>query len=77
MAVFYPAYMSEPPDTAFSSGIREANPGIDTVQDYMDYVDARVDHGGLLLLKKAAPALGAAIIALGIAGTVYWLQTRK
>lgn len=38
MAVFYPAYRSASPDTLFPPKVRTANPGIDTVQNYVDFV---------------------------------------
>jgi hypothetical protein len=39
MSVFYPAYRSVTPDTMMSSLVRSENPGIDTVQDYMNFVE--------------------------------------
>jgi hypothetical protein len=39
MAVFYPTHRDVPPDTMFSAKARKANPGIDTVQDYVNYVE--------------------------------------
>ena len=39
MAVFYPAHRDVPPDTMFSALARKSNPGIDTVQDYVNYVE--------------------------------------
>jgi hypothetical protein len=39
MAVFYPTHRSVKPDTVFSSLVRKQNPGIDTVKDYVNYVE--------------------------------------
>lgn len=41
MAVFYPKYRNVSPDTLFSAAIRNVNPGIDTVQSYVDKVDKK------------------------------------
>ena len=41
MAVFYPKYRTVSPDTAFSSTVKSQNPGIFTVQDYIDFVDGK------------------------------------
>jgi hypothetical protein len=38
MAVFYPSYRYVSPDTMFSTSIQSQNPGIDTVQSYIDFV---------------------------------------
>jgi len=43
MSVFYPAYRNSPADTVFSEKVREVNPGIDTVQDYVDKVDRKIN----------------------------------
>jgi len=42
MSVFYPAYRNVPADTVFSEAIQAQNPGIDTVQAYMDFVKKKV-----------------------------------
>ncbi len=60
LAVFYPAYRSKDADTAFPASVAAANPGIDTVADYVNFV------------KKAGAKLGpgggmAALIGAGIA----------
>lgn len=41
MSVFYPAYRNSDPDTVFPDYIVSKNPGIVTIQDYMDKVDAK------------------------------------
>ncbi len=38
LAVFYPAYRFVSPDTAFPAAVQAQNPGIDTVQSYVDLV---------------------------------------
>lgn len=76
MSVFYPAYMDTSPHTEFPASVQKVNPGIVRVRDYIYFVNSRVNEG-TLMLKKAAPALSAAMIALGIAGMIYWLQRRK
>lgn len=41
LAVFYPKYRNFPPDTVFSDLVKSQNPGINTVQDYIDFVDGK------------------------------------
>jgi hypothetical protein len=41
LAVFYPEYRRLPLDTRFPDCVRAVNPGIDTVQDYIDLVDRK------------------------------------
>lgn len=41
MAVFYPAARSWHPSTAFPANVRKANPNIDTVQDYINFVEGK------------------------------------
>lgn len=54
MAVFYPTHRDVPPDTLFSAKARHDNPGIDTVRDYVNFVEGIKKTGGtsvvLLLL---------------------------
>lgn len=42
MAVFYPAYRNASPDTEFPERVQAANPGIEKVSDYVDFVWSRV-----------------------------------
>lgn len=44
MSVFYPKYRKVDPETVFPDSIQSVNPGIVTVQDYVDLVNRR---GGL------------------------------
>jgi len=55
MSVFYPAFMTVPPDTVFPESVRKVNPGIETVSDYVNKV-----FGSNPTLPLAA------IVALGI-----------
>jgi len=71
MAVFYPAYRNSPPSTIFPESVRKVNPGITTVQDYIDFVDRRI-RTAELRLGKAIPIL---IAAVGI-GVLAWLRSR-
>jgi len=41
LAVFYPDYRKKPIETMFPEYVRAVNPGIDTVQDYIDLVDRK------------------------------------
>jgi hypothetical protein len=60
MAVFYPKYRSVAPDTTFTDSIQKVNPGIKTVQDYINKVD-RVKVQKAVL--KASPLIVAALVA--------------
>ena len=66
MAVFYPAYRNMAPTTEFPPSVQEANKGIRTIQDYIDYVDKRVKNP---LLPKALPLLLIVVVGVGL----YWL----
>lgn len=68
MAVFYPAYRTASPDTVFSETIRAVNPGIDTVSDYINFVDRRIKEPILAYPKRLALPL---ILFIG-AGLYYW-----
>lgn len=69
MAVFYPAYRNMPPDTAFPATVKAQNPGIDTVQDYVNHVEKR-----RVAQAMKGPALGA--IALAGAGLLWYIGKR-
>lgn len=64
LSVFYPAYRNASPDTAFPANVRAQNPGIDTVQDYVDHVEKR-------RTRMAAKTPIAALALAGIAGLWY------
>jgi hypothetical protein len=65
MTVFYPAARDWPPDKQFPDTVRQANPGIDTPRDYLNYV-----YGSL---KKPFPA---AILVAGAGILLYFLLKR-
>jgi len=65
MTVFYPAARSWSPGTAFPDTVRAYNPGIDTVQDYVNYVERKSGT------KTATGIL--VLLALGLAG--YFIYT--
>lgn len=72
MAVFYPNYRKAPPDTIFSEKVRRYNPGITTVQDYINFVDRRVKEEKLVLNQKTM-GIGIVLIA---GATLYFLMRR-
>lgn len=41
MSVFYPAYRRLPANTVFPAAVQSVNPGIVTIQDYIDLVDGK------------------------------------
>jgi hypothetical protein len=67
MAVFYPAARSWNPQSFFPSLVRKQNPGIDTVQDYLDHVEGKI--------TKKTPAL-LALVAL-ICGLIYFYSRKR
>lgn len=70
MAVFYPAYRYKNPSTEFPPHVQKVNPGIDTVQDYIDYVDRRVSN-----FPKSLPPL--ILIAAGGMILYYWKKSKR
>ena len=61
MAIFYPTYRFVPPETVFPTHVQKVNPGIVRVQDYVDFVDARIDKNTMHF-----PFFPTAIIIAGI-----------
>lgn len=41
MSVFYPKYRKADPNTVFPDSVRAVNPGITTVQDYVNFVESK------------------------------------
>lgn len=41
LSVFYPKYRNFPPMTEFNDTVKSQNPGIITVQDYIDFVEGK------------------------------------
>lgn len=69
MAVFYPRYITEPPDTLFPEHVREANPGIDTPADYIRFVNRRLKTEFLSFPKILIPPT----VAVGGAAVLWWI----
>ena len=69
MAVFYPAARSWNPGTFFPAIVRKQNPGIDTVQNYIDRVERK--KAGTLAKGGAG-----AIVTAGIIFILYKLLTK-
>lgn len=66
LAVFYPAYRYASPDTTFPAAVQNANPGIDTVADYVDLVKKKSQTSALV---ASALPVGA---FLAVAALVYY-----
>lgn len=67
MAVFYPAYWDAPLSKPFPSSVILKNPGINTPQDYIDFVDKRIHADALRVPPTVLPLLllaGAGVAAL-------------
>lgn len=71
MAVFYPAYRYENPDTAFPKHVQAANPGIFTIQDYIDFVNRRINPGTMHFPFHVVPW---AIFLVGGVAILYFLN---
>lgn len=71
MSVFYPKYMDAAPDTEFPEYVKNANPGINTVQDYMNFVDRRIRSDTLQIPKFIPVAL-----ALGATGVIVYFYLK-
>jgi hypothetical protein len=70
MSVFYPAARFIHPDTAFPEAVRKVNPGIVTVQDYINKVK------GIRTARTAGKALLALLIVSGVAWGLYTLSKK-
>ena len=55
MAVFYPKFRFVEPTTAFPQFVQGLNPGINTVQDYIDLVEGRTIAASILEPIKSIP----------------------
>lgn len=65
MSVFYPAYRNSAPDREFPQYVQDVNPGIVTIQDYVDKVDA--------MGQDVVPAAGAFAAAITDHSTTWKL----
>lgn len=65
LSVFYPAYRNVAPDTAFPSIVQAQNPGINTVQDYVNHVEKRRGN--------VAGKVGVGVLALAGAGLLWYI----
>ena len=70
MSIFYPAYRNKPPTTEFPADVQRWNPGIKTVQDYIDKVDKAA------IMSKIASTAKTALPLLIIAGVAVFLLFR-
>lgn len=75
MAVFYPKYIPLPADTLFPANVRAANPGINSPQDYINFVNKRLKTSALRVASKVLPPL--IIVGGGIALYLIWKHYRK
>jgi soluble lytic murein transglycosylase-like protein len=74
MAVFYPAARKWPPNQKFPSKVQKQNPGIVTVQDYVDKVEAASNRARPVLSPVEENALADIASKLGVASdTLYKL----
>ena len=54
MSVFYPKYRKSDPNTVFPDSVRAVNPGINTVQDYVDLVERKKKLNYFVILGVVA-----------------------
>jgi len=71
MAVFYPKARSWNLDREFPEWVQKANPNIDTVGDYVDFVDRHSNVLTRALEKKNKIILPVLIIAVGAAYLIF------
>lgn len=79
MAVFYPKHMNASPDTVFSSRVQAQNPGIRTVQDYIDKVRSRLPQWMKDLAPDTVAEAGAdllLLIGLGILAYIFFVKKK-
>jgi hypothetical protein len=74
MAVFYPTYINKPVNTQFPDSVKNVNPGIDTIGDYITKVNSRINPE---TLQIKASAILPPIIALTAIATIYFIYKRK
>jgi hypothetical protein len=72
MSVFYPAFRKVPPETMFSAKVRKVNPGIDTVQSYIDHVDRMAGVKSVVAAATSKPAMGAGLLLAGAAAYFFF-----
>ncbi len=73
MTVLYPSYRNKSLDTALPANVQAANPGIETVGDYVAAVESR-GSGGLAAL---GPAGGIGAVALAAVGLTAYFMLRS
>lgn len=66
MAVFYPKARKWPPNTEFSESVKAVNPGIKTVKDYIDKVEAASKRSRPVLTEIEDTALRQTASKLGV-----------
>lgn len=71
LAIFYPAYRNEPPYTVFPDSVRAANPGINTVQDYVNAVKKKIR------VQNGVKVGGSILAIAGIAFLGYYLYRKR
>ena len=74
MTVFYPKAVAWTPTQTFSDSIQNVNPGIKTPQDYINFVNARINKTTLHTFSKGLPLVAIALLGLG---AWFWLKRRK
>jgi hypothetical protein len=65
LSVFYPAYRYIHPSQHFPLAVQDANPGIKTVQDYIDFVNRKRNRA--LLFASAG-----ALVLVAVAGVLFF-----
>lgn len=72
LSVFYPAYRYKSPDTAFSDSVRNANPGINFVRDYVAWVEKKKLNQ---FLKKYSPV--GFLFPIAVTGAIVFIKHLK
>lgn len=75
MAVFYPRYWNTDPSTPFPPDVQAVNPGISTPDDYINFVNNRIQEGELRVPFSLGPIL--MIAGIGLTGLLIWMSSRR
>lgn len=72
MAVFYPAYINKPINTEFPDSVKNVNPGINTVRDYIDKASRRINPDTLSFPADKVFKISGLLLLVGIGLFLYF-----
>ena len=80
LATFYPAWRNKPLDTVMPDNVRAANPGLDTLGDYVSRVQKKITTYSVVqsFIVAESPSLSAALyLGLGLAAWLWFKPRAK